>query len=238
MRLIWIVALGVLALELILGLAFWAGWAWIGGWPGGLGLLALALVLMILPWLGDLTVDVDSEVAKADVGLGWIGRFTRMGEPKHETRMRFLFFHWTRRDGVPRKKKKKGKPHRVRAPRRGRVGTVLDSVPPIFRMVSAGAQALIDLALDAHEFSLEVQSPTPLSRANTALAGIIGTRQLGPVRLQVSGRGERAFRLRYRIKFARAAAIGLSALIQARPDRGIRAIRRIRESMTFRKEED
>ena len=236
MRLIWIVALGLLALEIILALAFWAGWSWIGGWPGGLGLLALALVLMILPWLGDLTVDVDSEVAKADVGLGWIGRFTRMGEPKRETRMRFLFFHWTRRDGVPRKKKKK--PARARAPRRGRVAAVLDSAPPIFRMVSAGAQALIDLALDAHEFSVEVQSPTALSRANTALAGIIGTRQLGPLRLQVSGRGERAFRLRYRIKFARAAAIALSALIQARPDRGIRAIRRIRESMTFRKEVD
>ena len=236
MRLIWIVALGLLALEIILALAFWAGWSWIGGWPGGLGLLALTLVLMILPWLGDLTVDVDSEVAKADVGLGWIGRFTRMGEPKRETRMRFLFFHWTRRDGVPRKKKKK--PARARAPRRGRVAAVLDSAPPIFRMVSAGAQALIDLAHDAHEFSVEVQSPTALSRANTALAGIIGTRQLGPLRLQVSGRGERAFRLRYRIKFARAAAIALSALIQARPDRGIRAIRRIRESMTFRKEVD
>jgi len=234
MRLIWIVALGVFALELILGLAFWAGWAWIGGWPGGLGLLALALVLMILPWLGDLTVDVDSDIAKADVGLGWIGRFTRTGEPKRETRMRFLFFRWTQRDGVPRKKKK---PVRVRAPRRGRVGAVLDSAPSIFRMVSAGAQALVDLALEAHEFSVEVQSPTPLSRANTALAGIIGTRQLGPLRLHVSGHGERAFRLRYRIKFARAAAIALSALVQARPDRGIRAIRRIRESMTFRKED-
>jgi len=238
MRLIWIVALGVLALELILGLAFWAGWSWIGGWPGGLGLLALALVLMILPWLGDLTVDVDSEVAKADVGLGWIGRFTRMGEPKRETRMRFLFFHWTRRDGATRKKKKKEeKSVRIRAPRRGRVGTVLDSAPPIFRMVSAGAQALVDLALDAHEFSVDVQSPTPLSRVNSALAGFVGTRQLGPLRLNVSGHGERAFRLRYRIKFARAAAIALSALVQARPDRGIRAIRRIRESMTFRKED-
>src|SRR5262245_17939954 len=221
MRLIWIVALGVLAFEIILALAFWAGWAWIGGWPGGLGLLALALVLMILPWLGDLSVDVDSEIAKADVGLGWIGRFTRSGEPKRETRMRFLFFHWTQRDGAPRKKKRK-KPARVQGRRRGRVGTVLDSVPPIFRMVSAAGQALVDLALEAHEFSVEVQSPTPLQRANTALAGFIGTRQLGPLRLQVSGRGERAFRLRYRIKFARAAAIALSALVQARPDRGIR----------------
>ena len=237
MRLLGIVALGVLAVEALLALAFWAGWTWIGGWPGGLGLLALALVLMILPWLGELSVDVDSEAAKADVGLGWIARFTRLGEPKRETRVRVLFFHWMQRDGAPRKKREK-KPRAAKPSRRGRVTTVLDSAPSIFRMVSVGAQALIDLAVEAHEFSVEVQSPTPLSRANMALAGIIGSRQLGPLRLQVSGHGDRAFRLRYRIKFARAAAIALSALIQARPDRGFRAIRRIRDSMKVRKEVD
>lgn len=227
--------LGVLAVEVLLALAFWAGWAWIGGWPGGLGLSALVLVLLILPWIGDLSVDVDSEIAKADVGLGWIGRITRLGAPKQETRFRLLFVRWTQRDGDARKKKEK-KPQRVKAPRRGPVGTVLDSASPILQMVSAGGQALVSLAMEAHELSLEVQSPTPLSRANTALAGIIGTRKIGPLRLQVTGSGERAIRFRYRIKLVRAAAIGLNALVQARPDRGIRAIRRIRDSFKPGKE--
>jgi len=237
MRLLRIVVLGVLAVEVLLALAFWAGWTWIGGWPGGLALFALVLVLMVLPWLGDLAVDIDSEAARADVKLGWIGRVTRLGEPTHKTKFRFLFFRWTRPKGTLWEQVKK-KPKQVKPSRRPPVATILDSASPILQMVTAGGRALVNLAMEAHELSLEVQSPTPLDRANTVLAGIIGTRKIGPLRLQVSGNGERAIRFRYRIKLVRAAAIGLNALVQARPDRGIRAIHRIRESLKPAKEVD
>ena len=227
MRVIAAGALGALALEALLALAFWGGWAWLGGATGGFAAAAVLAIALALLAAGDVEVVHDSGVGLSDVRLGWLARITRRSRGPGgtaETRIRVLCVAWTQRDGAGRARP--GRPPRT--PRRAieRLRALRDGAEPAARALTAAAPALHDLMWDARELSVRVQSPTRLAFADRALARWIGHRRLGPADIRFADGETREFAVRYRIGLARAALTLIAATVQAQPQRLARALRR------------
>jgi hypothetical protein len=227
MRVVVAGALMMLLVEVLLGLAFWGGWAWPGGVAGGVTVavvVALALALLVA---GELHLSFDSRSGLIDVRAGWIARVTvrpEAGGGGRVLRSRILFVSWTRRlDWWA------GRGLGV-APRRGSardwLGAVLRGAGPLVRVLTAAATALGDLVLDANELSLRVDAPTQIGPADRMLAGWIGVRHLGPAALEVAEGDERRFVVHYRIGLLRAALTLLAARVQGQPQQVARAFRR------------
>ena len=225
-------ALLALLVEVLLALAFWAGWGWLGGllggaWGGGLVAALVALVLVALG-SGDLEVDYDSGRGVLDVRVGRLARIVVTEREKNagrEIRTRLLFVRWTRI--VPARadtSRARAAETAARAPR-GEPASVRERVESASRALSAAAPALHDLVWESRELSLLVRAPTGIGFADRTLATLFGERNFGPARLTVATGATRAVQAHYRIRFYRAALTLIAALVQGQPQRAARAFR-------------
>ena len=74
MRMAGAVAAGTIIIQVLLAAAFVLGFFWLGGWQWGLLFAGIMLLLIVLPWLGDLKVVIDSDGPRGTVRIGWWGR--------------------------------------------------------------------------------------------------------------------------------------------------------------------
>lgn len=209
-------ALMLLVLEILLLLAFVAGSVWVGGWQGGVVLAAVILLLIALPWLGDLTVWLDSARPFARVRIGWWGAATFRGAkdpPELEVRIlgipiRRKITPSTKRDtetvdnieetpepGSDEEREmfedteREGRPEaQEKAIALQRVWRQIDpqSVEGFSRVATAGLKAATDLIWDAHEITISVMDPTEKPIVDAAIEQTFGRRELGPLDLTLS----------------------------------------------------
>ena len=203
----------LLGVEILLGLAFWAGCAWLGGPVAGLLLAAVVLALMVLPWVGELRAEFDSQSRELKAKVSWwaSARVSFTGEP--ELRLRVL--------GVPyRRKLRKRAPPPVAAPVKKL--TARKQKPAkrnprdLIRFALAALLAAGELLSETEQVAVTVNAPAGIDAVDQIIAGVVGRRTLGPVDLQVLPEGNRRVRLRYRIALRTCLAAGLFVLIQGR----------------------
>lgn len=216
MRIFKFIGMMVILLEGVLLLAFWGGAVWIGGWTGGMMLLSAVLMILILPWIGQLEVEFDLIKGSANIRLGWFARIIVGDGPDRESRFRFLFFKW-RSHPESRKRSRIGK---------AKSQFALNLSPEsLSRGIFALLQGINEMIWEADEISLKLQAPTQIDLVDLALAGVFGRRLYGPLYLRFSGEGEREIIIRFRIGLLKGFLIGLSALIQARPQQMWRSVK-------------
>jgi hypothetical protein len=218
-----------LAVEALLGLAFWGGSVWLAGalgWLWGGVSLAVAVVLLLMALLsGDLEAEYDTTGHRVDLRLGWIGRITsreQEGGTRRIIHSRVFFLRWTR--VAPLERSDRGHRSRISRAPRSWVSRIAELAEPVSRAMAAAAPAMSDLLWDSREMTLRVQSPTQVGAADRALAGLFGLRSFGPLEIQFVEGGERALLARYRIRLYRAALIAIAGFVQGRPDRAMHAI--------------
>jgi len=224
MRVLAVVTLLILLLEVALGLAFLAGYHWVGGWDMGVLFAAALLLLLLLPWIGTLEASYDSAAQRASARLSWWGAVRVQMKPQRELQLRVLGIPWRKRfeEKKPREALESeeavepDRAEREQAPRRraGRAGLGPDQMA---RLVPAALQALSDLLCEAREVKITVHSPTGSELADSALAAVVGHRGLGPLDLYCTTKGNRRVRVHYRIGMLRAGLAALYLAIQARP---------------------
>ncbi len=239
-------ALMLLVLEILLLLAFVAGSVWVGGWQGGVVLAAVILLLIALPWLGDLTVWLDSARPFARVRIGWWGAATFRGaKDPPELEVRILGIP-IRRKITPSTKRDTETVGKIETPEPGsdeeremfeemeregppevqekastlqRVWRQIDpqSVEGFSRVATAGLKAATDLIWDAHEITISVMDPTEKPIVDGAIEQTFGRRGLGPLDLTFSANsGKRRILARYRIGLLRAAMSMVQMAIDGR----------------------
>ena len=219
-----LVALTVIVIlsEVLLGLAFWAGYYLVGGWAGGVIFSGGLVLLVLLPWVGTLEANYDTEGHRLDMRLSWWGRLMVQRAPEPEVRAWAL--------GIPWRKKleAKGPPEEAEAEHaeqeasadhhrgwRQQLGGM--DLQDMTRLVPAALQALTDLLWEARELEVKVQAPTGNDLADTAIAAVVGHRGLGPLDLKCTGTGDRRVHTHFRIGMLRAGLALLYLAIQARP---------------------
>lgn len=227
MRVFSITVLLVVLVEVILGLAFWAGWAWIGGWPGGVFLLAVVFLLLLLPWIGDLELDYNSRAGQTKIRLGWWGHLTAQTRPGGEVRGRFFLIPWRKKPDKKKLKPEKAEEEErlAREKARGIFRVGADNFEETVRLLLAGLQAGHELLWGARDLSVAVRAPTQIEPADRALAGVVGARKLGPVELDCTASGERQVQVHYQIGLLRAALIGLHLVLEGRPRAVVSSLR-------------
>lgn len=228
------VALVLILLEVVLVLAFWGGWVWIGGWPGGVILLAGVSLLLALPWVGDLQIDYDTTTNETDLRLSWWGRLTLQTKPLRELRGRVLGIPWRRKLGA--KERKARHKERERRAERGRklLRWATGNFDPVVRALLAALQAAHELLWESRELTVYVQAPTQIEAADRIITGLVGARIVGPLDLRSAGKGERRVRVHYQIGLLRATLTLLYAFLQGRP----RALAALRKSATKQAEKE
>lgn len=241
MRMAGATALLVLAVELLIGLAFLAGWFWIGGLPGGLIFGGGVLLLLVLPWLGELAVRFDSAGPAAAVRISWWGRFSFRQTPDASEFCVRIFGIPVRRSSSKPSPEATGEPQAAepsapeakaevseagKAPapsastRAARFMRKLnaDTIEGTTRMTLAGLAAANDLLWGAREIVIRLDDMTEHQIADRTLRRIFGGRSVGPLDLIVmTGEGKRRVRLRYRIGLFRVAMNALQVVVEGRP---------------------
>ncbi len=217
MRVIVVVALMVILLEVLLAAAFWAGKVWVGGWLGGTILLVAAVLLLVLPWIGDLQADYDTQTGQARLRLSWWGRVTFQPAPTKEMRIQILFIPW-RKKLDPRQPKpvRPSDTERQQTLARRLVSGAMGNFEDTGRALIAVVQAVHELVWESGDFGVSVQSPTETQPADQAIAGLVGTRALGPIELSCTADGQRRVQAHYRIGLLRAALTLLYMVLQGR----------------------
>ncbi|HEY3398156.1 MAG TPA: hypothetical protein VGM19_10925 [Armatimonadota bacterium] len=211
MRVFAVVLLIVLVLEALLGLAFYLGWHW---WHGVLPALAASLVLavlIVLPWLGSLQAEFDSDGNRLAGHLSWWLSFRLCLRP-FSGRLRVLGLPFRLRP--PQAERAEPKPKCVEKPkrRRGRL-----DIRALVRAIFAGLDAAYDLLWEADEVFLRVEGPVNVPLADAALASVVGTRHWGPCTVVLVAVGPRRVLARYRIGVLRATLILALAALQGQP---------------------
>jgi len=229
MRVLATVALIVVLLEAVLALAFFVGYWWLGGWQPGLMLLGAALLLIVLPWVGNLEVDYDSDGHRTAVRLGWWGQVNLAMKPEREIRVRLLGIPWRKKmkaketeEEQPEKPEPRRR-HRERA--RSLMRMSLENFEDIARILPLGLHALNEIIWEARQVKVEVQSPTGNKFADAAIAGVVGHRGLRMLDLNCKATGERRVHVRYQIALLRGVLSMLYVIIQGRPWRLAASIR-------------
>jgi hypothetical protein len=204
----------LLGAEVLLGLAFWAGCAWLGGPAAGAVLAAVVLVVALLPWVGEVRAEFDSQTRELLARVSWwaSARVSFTAEP--ELRLRVL--------GIPYRRKLRKRPPaaaaaapaRKPAPR-PKARRRLDP-RDLLRFALAGVLAAGELLVETRQVSVTVNAPAEIDVVDQIIAGVVGRRTLGPVDFQVLPEGTRRVRLRYRIGLAKCLGAGLFVLIQGR----------------------
>ncbi len=226
MRVFLTAALLLLIGEVIIGLAFLAGYHWWGGGLKGLLVVAAVTVIGIAPWIGDLVIDFDSASRSGVARLAWWGKVAlQLGTP---TTVRISLLGIC----VRRMARKPEKPRPKRIVRSRRMlerrmwrwlqSSFRDIVPPL---LAAGHLAHV-FFWDAREIELTLQSPTQFSLADQMIAKIIGSPRLGTLQLHCLYPGTRRIVFHYRIGLFRIAAATAVALAQARPLRSAKRAQR------------
>lgn len=228
MRVFITAAILLLIGEVILGLAFFAGYYWWGGGLRGLIAAAIAAILMIAPWMGDMVVDFDSSAGKGTVRLAWWGKVIQ--ELKPTPRLRICLLGICVKRAI--RKPGKPKPRRVIKSRRTLTRSLWRWLRRNFEklvpMLLAVGQLAHVLFREAREIELTVQSPTQFSFADNMIAKLIGSPKLGRLQLRCLYPGERRIVLHYRIGLPRAAMAALLALAQGRPRQAFRSVKELR----------
>ena len=215
MRVLATVTVMVLLTEALLGFAFFAGYHWLGGWETGVVLSAALLLLILLPWLGALQAQYDSADCRTRVRLGWWGAVEFRGKEEREVTIRVLGIPWRKRlEARPAHAEEQDEPEdqqaaearqMERGERRRRFREMAQqNFQEIARVTPAALQVLADMLWEAQEIRVEVNSPTGNDLADTAIAGVVAHRGLGPVDLKCSAQGERRVRVTYKIGMLRA----------------------------------
>ena len=99
MRVVTAVVIWALVVEVLLGLAFLAGYCWIGGWQMGLLIAGATLLGMALPWVGELRARYDSADGSVRATVGWWGRVALTQKPESLLEVRVCGIPWRKRLG-------------------------------------------------------------------------------------------------------------------------------------------
>ena len=212
----------VVLFEALLALAFFVGYYWVGGWEAGLLLCAGLLLMILLPWLGSLEADYDTDGHRVSVRLSWWARLAAQSKPQREVKGRVLGIPWRKKlktEKVAEQTEEQELEEETRADQDGgwREQFRGMSVEDMTRLAPAALQALADLVWEAQELRLELHAPTGHGLADTVIAAVVGHRGLGPLDLQCTDTGDRRVRVRFRIGMLRAGLAVLYLAIQARP---------------------
>lgn len=239
MRMAGASALLVLAVEVLVGLGFLAGWYWVGGLRGGLIVGGVVLLLIVLPWLGELAVRFDSAGPAAAVRISWWGRFSFRETPEASeycVRVLGIAFRRSKPKQPPEAAPESGaaaEPARAEAeaeapqapaPAAQRKAASFmrkvnaDTIEGVTRMGLAGLAAANDLLWGAREIVVRLDDLTEREVADRALHRVFGARSVGPLDLIVmTGDGTRRVRLRYRIGLLRVAMNVLQVAVEGQP---------------------
>lgn len=232
MRMAGASALLVFAVELLVGLAFLAGWYWVGGVRGGLIVGGVVLLLIVLPWLGEVAVRFDSAGPAATVRISWWGRFSFRETPEaSEFCVRVLGIPFRR--SKPKRSREPVMPAEPPAaeteaevlepPTRRKAASFLrkvnvDTIEGVTRIGLAGLAAANDLLWGAREIVIRLDDMTEREVADRALHRVFGARSVGPLDLIVmTGDGRCRVRLRYRIGLLRVAMNALQVAVEGQP---------------------
>jgi len=220
------VVIWVLLVELVLGLAFWAGTAWLGGWQMGMLMAGAVLLLMLLPWLGELSGSYDSKGNAAQLRIGWWGTFSFTQEPEQLIEVRVIGIPWRRKlkskeeaeeeaKAAEATEGEEKKPAAKKDKKKWRLGP--ENIADATRAVFAALAGSTDLMWDAREIHCRVDAPTGQATADDVIARVWDHRGVGPVDLKATpGDGTRRVRARYRIGLFRAMIIMMIAVFQSR----------------------
>lgn len=241
MRMAGASALLVLAVEVLVGLGFLAGWYWVGGLRGGLIVGGVVLLLIVLPWLGELAVRFDSAGPAAAVRISWWGRFSFRETPSASefcVRVLGIPFRRSKPKQPPEAAPESGaaaEPARAEAeaeaeapeapepPAQRKAASLVrrvnaDTIEGVTRMGLAGLAAANDLLWGAREIVVRLDDLTEREVADRALHRVFGARSVGPLDLIVmTGDGTRRVRLRYRIGLLRVAMNALQVFAEGQP---------------------
>jgi len=242
MRMAGAIALLVLAVEVLVGLGFLAGWYWVGELRGGLIVGGAVLLLIVLPWLGELTVRFDSAGPAGAFKVSWWGRFSFRETPEaSQFCVRVLGIPFRREKSkltpeAPPETGAAGEPapapaeaevdeaaeapgpaERTKAANFARRVNV-DTIEGVTRMALAGLAAANDLVWGAREITIRLDDMTEHEVADRALRRVFGARAAGPLDLLVmTGDGRRRVRLRYRIGLLRVAMNAVQVFVEGQP---------------------
>ena len=217
MRVVTAVVIWALVVEVLIGLAFLAGYHWIGGYQMGLLIAGAALLVMALPWVGELAARYDSADGSIRATVGWWGRVAITQKPESLLEVRVCGIPWRKKLGS--KKAGDGAADERPTPSRRRLRMQIshENVDDITRAVSAALAAGNDLLWDATEVYFRIDAPAERAAYDDVIARIVAHRGVGPVDVKVTrGEGKRRIRGRYRIGLFRAAAIAMCMAAQGR----------------------
>jgi hypothetical protein len=215
LRLYVIVVIKVLALELLLGLAFWAGYVWAGGVFPGLLLALAVLALLLLPWFGDLRIEFDSARRELLADVSWWGHAQIQFADVPELRVRVLGIPYRRRmtKKTPPAKREEERKQMQGPGKRGPTAGVGQDPQRASRLGLAGLQALNELVWATRELILTVNAPSQIDAVDEIIAGFIGHRLLGLVEVVVLPEGPRRVHVVYRAPLLRVVAAAAIPLI-------------------------
>ncbi len=211
----------LLVAEVVAAVFFLAGYFWIGGWWWGVILaVAAVLIFVILPWVGEFVLDFDSRPQEWKVKLSWWGRVQVRGKEAPELRLRLFGILSYRKKLTPKSEAapSEPKPDLKRFARH--------NVPALLRALLAALQVADEVVWGARALTLTINAPTETDVVDQIVAGIIGTRPLGPIQLRVLPEGPRRVRLLYRIPMRTIVAAGLYLLVMGRIGKLLRGVKK------------
>jgi hypothetical protein len=238
MRVVTAVVIWALVVEVLIGLAFLAGYCWIGGYQMGLLIAGATLLVMALPWVGELAARYDSADGSMRATVGWWGRVAITQKPESLLEVRVCGIPWRKKLGAKKSddgasppaplRSGEGRPAKAtaddtspdsptRARPRVRMQVTHENVDDVTRAVTAALAAGNDLLWDATEVYFRIDAPAEHAAYDDVIARIVAHRGVGPVDVKVTrGEGKRRIRGRYRIGLFRAAAIAMCMAAQGR----------------------
>lgn len=223
-RVFWVSAVVVMLVEALLGLAFWAGYVWLGGLVPGLLLAAAVLILLILPWVGEVRLAYDSQAQEVRVKVSWWASALVRLSGERELRVRLL--------GLPLRRQQLAKPQApTPAPPAevDLVGWARRNLCDLMRLALAALQGTNEIARGTKQLTVIANAPTRYDVLDQVIAGAVGTRSAGPVTLQVRPEGPHRVQIRYCVGLCTLLSAGLFVLIQGRARKLSRSLKAARK---------
>jgi hypothetical protein len=210
MRALKLFGLLLIIVELILVLAFVAGYHYSHDWRIGLLTLGVTLFVLTVPWVGEARLQYDSAGGQLDAAFGWWGRILIRQAPEPIRRLRIL--------GIPLnlgKKPRQRKP-RVVADLQQAARWTGENFDDLVRLALSALKAGHELAWEAKELRVRVQSPVQTPAIDQAFSYIVGHRRLGPADIEVTAGGSRRVQVWYRGDMLQAGLLGLTVVADVR----------------------
>lgn len=215
MRIFWVTALLVVALEALLAGVFLIGYFTIGGWLAGVLLALGVLLLLLLPWLGDLVVDYSLADERVAVKLAWWGRAVFAGRHEPELRLRFLGLPYRRK--MPRKPEPKAPSKRKLVYWAHLAGWAKAHLEQLGRLLLSSVDAGHLLFWQARELRVEAANISGKPAVERVIERLFHRFTAGPLQLQYLAGERRRLEFHYRIRMWKVGQAGLYLLLQGQP---------------------